>query len=124
MEEELYDSQEVIEKCLNCPYLECVNCIGKPKNSRLGKNALKASEMLKQGKSRMQIQSALKVNRAQLYRLIDSIGGNEVADENDKAIDDIIYTMWGKGCTYGKIAKELGVFPTTILVRIRELGLK
>ena len=124
MDEELYDSKEVIDKCLKCPYLECVNCIGKPKKDRYGKTALKVSEMLKQGESRMQIRCALKLNKKQLTSFIDFLNANEVADENDQAVDDIIYDCWSKGMTAGQIAKLLGTHVSALNHRIGELGLR
>ena len=124
MDEELYDSKETIEKCLNCPYLECVNCIGRPRQDKYGKKALRVSEMLKLGKCRMQIRCAMKLTKKQCESFIDFLGAQEIADENDRAVDNQIYEYWAKGYTVGKIAKLIDAPISALNYRIGELGLR
>ena len=62
------DSEKRIEKCLNCPFAECINCYDNRK--RLAKEI---HNMYKQGQSIMSLCKKVGISRRQLFYLFKEI---------------------------------------------------
>lgn len=112
---------EDIQKCLNCPYSECWNCLD-PRAAEPRIDHQQFMALYDAGWRDTDIATHFDLTRQsiQAYRTKHNIPANKL----NGITDDEFRTFYAEGLTYQKIADITGLNPNTIAQQFHRLGLK
>lgn len=126
-DEDFGDTPEQIDKCLNCKWNECINCIDSKSNGKGLASSARRQQVLqltKEGKTVAEIADALNLTRQQIWEYRRRLGITDIRpNKKEPEHYQAIRHLHAQGMTDRQIAEAMGSTVSTVNHARHRMGL-